>query len=219
MIVADRDPMARRVVRDGLQRHGIVVVAEASTGREAIELARHYQPDVLLIDVVIPGLDGIQVTRAAAAECPGTRVVVLTSFDDDEVGLLALRAGAHGFLTKSADVEALPLALRAAIDEGPLVSPRLTMRLVERLRRTREDTAGMRPVRSPLTDREWEVLDLLSLGRSTEEIADAFVLSSETVRSHVKNVLRKLEAPNRAEAVRMAGEIRAGLLIDPQRVP
>lgn len=213
VIITDDDPMARRVVRDALQNAGITVIAEATNGREAIELASHYKPDVLLMDVVMPGMDGVDATREAVVAVPDTKVVVLTAYDDDDLGLLALRAGAAGFLSKAIDIEDLPQALTGAIADEAVVSPRLTMRLVEHLRRVREDTTGMRPVVSPLTDREWEVLDLLCRGRSTEAVADTLVLSPETVRSHIKNLLRKLGVNTRAEAIEMARHIRAELVI------
>lgn len=213
VIIADDDPMTRRVLRDGLQQAGIVVIAEAGSGREAVELVAHYEPDVLLMDVVMPGMDGVAATKQVREVAPGTKVVVLTAYDDDDLGILALRAGATGFLSKGIDIAELPATLTSALADEAVVSPRLTMRLVEHLRRVREDTSGMRPVVSSLTDREWEVLDLLCQGRSTEEVAEALVLSTETVRSHVKNVLRKLGVRSRREAVAMAEHIRTEMVL------
>lgn len=217
VIIADDDPMARRVVRDALQAAGITVIAEASNGREAIELAAHYHPDILLMDVVMPGMDGVEATRCAASVASTTKVIVLTAYDDDDLGMLALRAGAAGFLSKAIDVADLPEALTSALADEAVVSPRLTMRLVEHLRRVREDTSGMRPVVSPLTDREWEVLDLLCQGCSTDAVADALVLSTETVRSHIKNVLRKFGVSSRTEAIDIAKHIRTELIVAHER--
>jgi two-component system, NarL family, response regulator LiaR len=104
VIVADDDPLARRVVRDALEAGGIVVIAEASTGREAVELSLYYKPDVVLMDLVMPDGDGIQATRRIVAREPRVEVVILTSADDDEVGIVGLRAGASGFLNKRAGV-------------------------------------------------------------------------------------------------------------------
>jgi NarL family two-component system response regulator LiaR len=213
VIVADDDPLARRVVRDALEAGGIVVIAEASTGREAVELSLYYKPDVVLMDLVMPDGDGIQATRLILAREPETEVVILTSSDDDDVGLVGLRAGASGFLNKRAGVDALPRALRGAAAGEAVVSRRLTMRLVDSMRRTRPDGAGIRPVRSPLTPREWEVLDLLCAGQSTDDIADALVLSAETVRSHIKNLLRKLGVSSRQAAVEEARRMRADLAV------
>jgi two-component system, NarL family, response regulator LiaR len=209
-IIADDDPFARRMIKDSLQRAGIVVIAEANDGREAVELCRYYRPGVLLMDVMMPGLDGIAATRQIAADMPDQLIVILTSGDDDEMGLLGLQAGAAGFLSKDVDLEALPRILRGvSIGEGA-VSRRLTMRLVSQLQRSAESAKGMRPVKSPLTPREWEVVDLLYENKTTDEIADALFVTRETVRSHVKNILRKLDARTRGEAVDAAQRMRGG---------
>ena len=213
VIVADDDPLARRVVRDALEAGGIIVIAEAANGREAVELSLYYKPDVVLMDLVMPDVDGIQATRRILAREPDVEVVILTSSDDDEVGLVGLRAGASGFLNKRAGVEALPRALRGAVAGEAVVSRRLTMRLVDSMRRTRADGAGMRPVRSRLTPREWEVLDLLCAGQSTDQIADTLVLSAETVRSHIKNLLRKLGVSSRQAAIQEAQRMRADVAV------
>jgi two-component system, NarL family, response regulator LiaR len=207
-IIADDDAFARRMIRDALQRAGIVVVAEAQNGREAVELSLHYRPDVVLLDVVMPELDGIAATRRIAKEIPGQVIVILTSSDEEEMGMLGLRAGAVGFLTKDLDIDVLPQALKGALSGEAVISRRLGMRLVESLRRTPEGTTGMRPVKSPLTAREWEVIDLIYEGKTTDQIAESLVLSSETVRSHVKNILRKLNARSREEAVAAAQRMR-----------
>jgi len=214
VIVVDDDPLARRMLRDVLQNAGIVVIAEAGGGREAIELSTYYKPDVVVMDLVMPGIDGIAATRQITTHTPDVRVVMLTSSDSEEVGLMTLRAGASGFLCKSVGLDALPRALRCARDGEAVVSRQLTMRLIEGMRRVREDGSGMRPIRSPLTPREWEVLDLLCQESSTDEIADALVLSVETVRSHIKSVLRKLGVRSRQEAVKAASGLRSGLVLD-----
>ena len=209
-IVADDDPFARRMIKDALQRADVVVIAEAHNGFEAVELCMHYRPDVVVMDVVMPEIDGIGATRRILKEIPDQRVVLLTSTDEEDMGLLGLKAGAVGFLSKDLDIDVLPRALRGAIDGEAVISRRMGMRLVEHLRRAPEGTTGMRPVKSPLTAREWEVIDLLYEGMSTDRIAETLVLSSETVRSHVKNILRKLNARSRAEAVEAAQRMRGG---------
>jgi two-component system, NarL family, response regulator LiaR len=218
VIVADDDALVRRVLRDVLQRAGIVVIAEAGGGREAVELTLYYKPDVVLMDVLMPGTDGIAATREILGALPEAKVVMLSSSEDEELGLLALRLGACGYLAKSVNTESIPRALRAAADGEAVVPRRLTTRLVDAMRRTREDGAGIRPVRSPLTAREWEVLDLLCQRLSTDEIADALVLSSETVRSHIKSILRKLRVSSRGEAVAIAEELRGGM-VSPAAAP
>lgn len=212
MVVADDDPVVRRALRDAIQRAGIVVIAEAPGGREAVELSAHYRPDVILMDLLMPGTDGIDATREILARQPDAKILMVSSSEDEALELLALRVGACGFLSKSVDIEAIPRAIRAAHAGEAVIRRALTSRLVDALRRTREDGAGIRPVRSPLTEREWEVLDLLCQGMSTDEIADALVLSSETVRSHVKSVLRKLRVSSRRDAVAAAHQLRDGII-------
>jgi two-component system, NarL family, response regulator LiaR len=213
VIIADDDPFARRTVRDALQDAGIVVIAEASSGPDAVQLSVHYQPDVVLMDVVMPGMDGITATRKLLERAPNVRVLVLSANADDEIGLLCLRSGAAGFLPKSMSVASLPRALEAARNGEAVVSRQLTARLIEGLRRTPIDGVGMRPVRSPLTPREWEVLDLLCLRVTTDGIAEQLVLSHETVRSHIKNILRKLNVSSRAQAVEAARRLRADIAV------
>jgi DNA-binding NarL/FixJ family response regulator len=160
-IVADDDPLARRTVKDALQGSGIVVIAEAGSGREAIELARYYKPDIVLMDLVMPDVDGLEATRRIAEIDIPTQVLVLTASNDQELGLVALRSGAAGFLSKEVDLGSLARAVEGVArgEAGRLAL--MTMRLVEKLRRAAMGGPGMRPVRSRLTDREWEVLDLL----------------------------------------------------------
>jgi DNA-binding NarL/FixJ family response regulator len=160
------------------------------------------------MDVVMPEIDGIAATRRIVKEIPEQRIVILTSTDEEEMGLLGLRAGAVGFLSKDLDIDVLPQALRGALDGEAAISRKLGMRLVEQLRHAPQGTTGMRPVKSPLTPREWEVIDLLYEGNTTDQIADTLVLSTETVRSHVKNILRKLNVNSRAEAVEAAQRMR-----------
>jgi two-component system, NarL family, response regulator LiaR len=212
VIVADDDPFARRMIKDALQRADVIVIAEAHNGHEAVELSLHYRPDVVVMDVVMPEIDGIAATRRILKEIPEQRIVILTSTDEEEeLGMLGLRAGAVGFLSKELDIDVLPRALRGALDGEAVISRQLSMRLVEHLRRSPEGASGMRPVKSPLTAREWEVIDLLYEGMSTEQIAGTLVLSTETVRSHIKNILRKLNAKSRSEAVSTAQRMRGAL--------
>jgi DNA-binding NarL/FixJ family response regulator len=211
VIIADDDPFARRTVRDALQNAGIVVIAEAGNGHDAVELAAHYKPDIVLMDVVMPGMDGITATRKLAERAPGVKVLVLSANADDEVGMLSLRSGAVGFVSKAVSVASLPRALTAAHHGEAVISRSLTARLIDAMRNTPVDGVGMRPVRSPLTPREWEVLDLLCMRASTEAIADALVLSHETVRSHIKNILRKLHVCSRQQAVDAARRLRSDL--------
>jgi NarL family two-component system response regulator LiaR len=209
-VIADDDPFARRVIKSVLTESGVQVIAEARNGREAVELALYYRPDVIIIDVVMPELDGIMATRQIRKAIPDQLVIALTGAadEDDELGLLALRAGAAGFLSKDVDINALPRTLTALRAGEAAISRKMTRRLIDELRTAPAGSYGMRPVKSPLTAREWEVIDLLKATRSTDEIAADLVLSTETVRSHVKNILRKLEVRSREDAVAAADRMR-----------
>jgi NarL family two-component system response regulator LiaR len=208
VITADDDPFARRVIKGVLQRAGLTVVAEAKNGREAVQLTLHYRPDVVLMDVVMPELDGILATRQIRKVQPDQLVVVLTGEDEREFGLLALEAGAVGFLSKEADVDALPRTLEGVLRGEAAISREMTRRLIDRYRGTALGAAGLRPIKSPLTPREWEVIELLQPDRSPEHVADTLVLSTETVRSHIKNIMRKLDVHSRADALAAAERLR-----------
>ena len=210
-VIADDDPFARRVIKDVLQRAGVIVIAEARDGRQAVELTLHYRPDVVVMDVVMPELDGIMATRQIRRQIPEQLVIVLTGAgsDDHELGMQALRAGASGFLSKDLEIEALPRALEGLRQGQAAISRKMTLSLIERLRDTPSGSSGMRPVKSPLTAREWEVIDHLKESKTTDEIADELVLSPETIRSHVKNILRKLDVRSREEAVAAADRMRS----------
>jgi two-component system, NarL family, response regulator LiaR len=212
VIIGDGDRDSRRAMRDRLQQGGVTVIAEAATGRETLELSVFYKPDVVLVETLLPDSDGVTVTRELCARIPGTAVVLLSETEDPELGLMALRAGAQGFLGRDLGLNSLPRALRAAHHGEAVISRRLTMRIIDGMRRVREDGAGLRPVRSRLTSREWEVLDLLCEQLSTDEIADTLVLSPETVRSHIKNLLRKLGVRSRREAVDQARRLRSQMI-------
>jgi len=207
-VLADGDPLARRAIRNALRQDGINVVAEATTGREAVELTAFYRPDAVLLEAALPLLDGVEAMQAIRARTADVCVVLLANAHDEALGLRALRAGAAGYISKDVEPDVLPRVVRGALNGEAAISRRLAMTLIESYRRVPRDGAGLRPVRSELTDREWEVLDLLAAGAGTEEIAGMLVLSTETVRSHLKNLYRKLGVRSRGEAVQAARRLR-----------
>jgi DNA-binding NarL/FixJ family response regulator len=207
-LVADDDPLARRLVRDILNNAGIAVIAEAQDGRQAVDQTLEHRPDVVLMDVIMPQLDGIAATRRIRESAPEQVIVLLTRAGDDDLALLGLRAGAAGYLQKDMELESLPRVLRGAAAGEAAISRTMTKQLIEHLRSMPAEGRAFRPVRSRLTAREWDVLDLLCEGRRTAEIADDLVLAQETVRSHVKNILRKLDVNSRQEAVELTQRLR-----------
>jgi DNA-binding NarL/FixJ family response regulator len=206
VLVADPDPLVRQVVRDALRTAGFVVVADTGDGRDALDLVRFYRPDLAVMEAQLPTLGSVAAIRAIARDAPKTRVVVLSADACDEQGLEVLRAGAVGYLRKDCGVAALPRIL-AKVAQGEAAVPRtLSMRVLETLRRLPD--RGWRPLHSQLTTREWEVVELLSAGAGTQDIAEELVLSPATVYGHVKNIMRKLEVQTRAEAVAAAQRLR-----------
>jgi DNA-binding NarL/FixJ family response regulator len=208
VVVADDDPLVRIVLREAIQREGFVVVAECGTVRDAVSLTLSRRPDLLLVDWSLPDGDALEVIRKVSATDPRIPIVVLTASPDERAPLRSLIAGASGFLSKDAVMNGLGRTLRAVLDGEAAISRRLARSVVDRLQAFPANQIGTRPVRSRLSAREWEVFDLLCESRSTDEIADILVLSTETVRTHVKNILRKLDVRSRREAVELAPLLR-----------
>ena len=214
VLVADPDRLARRALTDSLRTDGsFAVIGQASDGVEAVELACHYRPDIVLIATSLTGLDAIVACERIIARTTDTRVVMLATAPDLDLEMRAVRAGASGFVIKSAEVDTIRRALAIVGGGHAIISPELTGVLVDRLRRTPADGTGTRPVKSALTNREWEILDLMCGQMGTRDIADALYLSPETVNSHVKNVLKKLGVHSRAAAVEAASMLRADVLV------
>jgi DNA-binding NarL/FixJ family response regulator len=205
VLLADDQEMVRTGFRLILSAEGgIEVVGEAGTGVDAVALARELRPDVVLMDIRMPQLDGLEATRALAADPAPPRVVVVTTFDLDEYVYGALRAGACGFLLKDAGPRLLVEAVRAAAAGDALVSPSVTVRLLEHL--AAGPTARTPRLRDPLSPRELEVVRAVARGRTNAEIAAELFVSLSTVKTHLTNVQTKLSARNRVEIAAWAWE-------------
>lgn len=211
VLLADDQPLVRTGLRMILSAEpDLEIVGEACDGAEAISLCGRARPDVVLMDVRMPGIDGIEATRAiTTSQDPPPRVLVLTTFDLDDVVYDALRAGASGFLLKDASEDRLTTAIRVVSDGGSLFAPSVTRRLIEEF--ARRDHPRPPPSLDGLTEREVDVLRQVARGLSNTEIATTLFVTENTVKTHIAHVLRKLELRDRVQAVVVAYE--SGLVI------
>jgi DNA-binding NarL/FixJ family response regulator len=215
VLLADDQPLLRRGFRMILEAEGdLIVAAEAADGEEAVDLARRHAPDVVLMDIRMPGIDGIEATQRIAAADTHVRVLVLTTFDLDEYAFGALRAGASGFLLKDVRPAELVAAIRTVAAGDAVISPRVTRRLLEEYTRVLPLSASQMQERYPqlsaLTEREREVLIAVARGLSNAEIAASLFVSEATVKSNVGRILAKLGLRDRVQVVVLAYE--AGLI-------
>jgi len=219
VLLADDQPLIRTALQMVITDTGDIEVAgEAGTGAEAVELTRSLHPDVVVMDIRMPGLDGIEATRrimaSADPESPA-RVVVLTTFDDDEYVYAALRAGASGFLVKDMALEEILAAVRTVAAGDALIAPAVTRRLIEEFARRPEPVPALAPAPGQravggITERERDVLTLIGRGLSNTEIAADLTLSIATVKTYVTRLLTKLDARDRVQLVIIAYD--AGLV-------
>jgi len=204
-------------VREGLRavletQSDFRVVAEAGDGEEAVQLARQHRPDILLVDLQMPGLDGAEIIRRVHATNAQTRVVVFTAYDSDENIWAAVQAGAQGYLLKGAPREEIFRAIRVAQEGGSLLEPLVAARLLQRVSAATSGRSSTGPAptalvqRGILTAREREVLHLLAQGLPNKEIAARLVISERTAKFHVSSIMSKLGAANRTEAVALAAQ-------------
>ena len=207
VLIADDQSLVRAGFRLVLENHDDVeVVGEASNGHEAVHGASRLQPDVVLMDIRMPELDGIAATARITERHPQTRVLVLTTYDLDEYVYDALQAGASGFLLKDTPPEQLAGGIRAVAAGEALLAPTVTRRLIEEFARVGPATRARPEALDELTPRELEVLRLLARGMSNAEIAAHFVLGETTIKTHVAHVLNKLGLRDRVQAVVLAYE-------------
>jgi DNA-binding NarL/FixJ family response regulator len=206
VVIADDQPMMRAGFKAVLEATGdIQVVAEASTGAEAVAAAKQHAPDVVLMDIRMPEMDGIEATR----QLPRQRVLILTTFGLDDYIIAALRAGASGFLLKDAPTAQVVDAVRAVAAGDAVLSPAVTRQLLDQVGRRLPAAVSQNPeALTRLTEREREVLRMLAAGLTNAEIAHALVVTEATVKSHVSNLLGKLGLRDRVQAVIYAYETR-----------
>jgi DNA-binding NarL/FixJ family response regulator len=212
ILIADDHALFRDSLRSLLEAHGLEVVGEAKNGREACELARRLQPDVVLMDLSMPEVDGLAATRLISAELPAVKVVVLTASDDDAKLFEAIKAGAQGYLLKNLDSEDFFALLERTERGEPALTPAIARKLLEEFARPPKAAAAP-PANDPdpLTEREREILELLVEGvTSNRKLAKHLGVSENTIKFHVRHVLDKLHLHNRAQVVGYA--LRHGLV-------
>jgi len=207
VLIVDDDDLMRAGLRGVLSSDAAIeVVGEASDGRDAVYRTRLLRPEVVLMDVRMPDLDGISATRELLSAFPEVRVVIVTTFEQDDYIFGALNAGASGFLLKRTTPEELVAAVHTIAAGDSLLSPSVTSRVIERMAQGPEPDASRDKRLDELTPREREVLELVARGLSNREIAGALVIEESTVKTHVKRVLAKLEVRDRVQAVIFAYE-------------
>jgi len=211
ILIADDQALVRGGLRMILDAQpDLEVVGEAADGREALRRARELTPDLVLMDIRMPELDGLETTRHLLGRDPSPKVLVLTTFDLDDYVYDAIRAGASGFLLKSAPPQQLVAGIRTVMAGDALLAPEITRRLLDRFASTPPRTSGTPPALAELSKRELEVLRLIADGRSNAEIAADLFLSEATVKTHVTHILNKLRLRDRVQAVALA--YRSGLM-------
>jgi DNA-binding NarL/FixJ family response regulator len=208
LLIADDHPAYRRGLELMLANTGdIEIVGEAATGEHAVELATSLTPDVILMDIRMPGLDGIEATRRLTRAGSTAAVVVLTMFEDDDSVFAAMRAGARGYLLKGAEQDEIERAIRAAAAGEAIFGPQIAHRVIAHF----ATGSGSAAVAFPsLTDRERDVLEMVAAGKGNATIAHELMISLKTVRNHVSNIFTKLQVSERAQAIVKAREAGLG---------
>jgi DNA-binding NarL/FixJ family response regulator len=209
LLVDDHD-LFRTGLRNLLEEHGGVhVLAEAVNGAEAVKLVRELAPDVVVMDLNMPTMSGVDATRLITAQSPLTRVIVLSISDEDADVMDAIVAGACGYLLKDSSISEVVTGIRSAAVGASLISPPIASKVLQRVRATTADTDIAETIRTELSDRELEVLKLIANGKDNAQIAAELVISPKTVKNHISNILMKLQMQNRIQAAVYA--VRSGL--------
>jgi two-component system, NarL family, response regulator DegU len=209
LMLVDDHRMLREGLRRSLADEGFDIVGEASGGEEAVQLAGQLQPDVVLMDVTMPDVDGVEATRRIHQQHPGIRVVMLTMHADQSVIADALRAGASGYLVKDCSTDEIAEAVRQAASDDASLSRELASAMLDEVRRIAPEGSGDDPDRV-ITKREVEVLQLIADGCSTPEVAERLFISQKTVKNHLASIYHKLDARDRTQAVLQA--VRLGIV-------
>ena len=210
MLLVDDHDLFRSGLRSLLEEQGLQVAGEADNGQAALRLVSELAPDVVVMDLNMPGLTGVETTRQLTGIAPHTRVVVLTISVDDEDVMDAVMAGACGYLLKDSSIDELIAGIRAAAGGESLISPHIASKLLQRLRAQTADVAAARTIRTELSERELEVLRLIAIGKDNAEIARELFISPKTVKNHISNILMKLQIENRIQAAVYA--VRSGIV-------
>jgi DNA-binding NarL/FixJ family response regulator len=209
LIVDDHD-LFRTGLRNLLEEQGVEVVGEAASGAEAVQLVRELAPDVVVMDLNMPGMGGIDATRHITSIAPLARVVMLTISDQDSDVMDAIFAGACGYLLKDSSIQDLMAGIQAASRGESLISPAIAAKLLQRVRATSTQPEIARAIKAELSERELEVLKLIANGKDNAVIAAELHISPKTVKNHISNILMKLQIDNRIQAAVYA--VRSGLV-------
>jgi DNA-binding NarL/FixJ family response regulator len=209
LLVDDHD-LFRTGLRNLLEEQGVQVVGEAAAGAEALKLTRELAPDVIVMDLNMPGMSGVEATRHITAHAPLTRVLVLTISDQDGDVMDAILAGACGYLLKDASIHELMRGIQSAALGESLISPHIASKVLQRVRASTTSPAIAETIRSELSDREIEVLKLIANGKDNAQIAAELHISPKTVKNHISNILMKLQIDNRIQAAVFA--VRSGIV-------
>jgi len=210
VVIVDDHDLFRTGLRNLLEEQGVPIVGEAAGGAEAVRIVSETAPDVVVMDLNMPGMTGVEATRQISALAPLTRVVVLTISDEDSDVMDAILAGACGYLLKDASIQELMQGIQAAAVGESLISPTIAAKVLRRVRSTSSQPDIERTIRAELSDREIEVLKLIANGKDNAQIAAELHISPKTVKNHISNILMKLQIDNRIQAAVYA--VRSGIV-------